>query len=87
MCHELPEQQTTKCLDREAHVIDPLLYAIFSHNCSPIHPTNTIVKFADDTTRVGLISNNYKTANREDVQHLANWCYLNNLVLNKPRNP
>lgn len=65
-------------------VLNPLLYSIFTHNCSPIHPTNIIVKFADDTTIVGLISNN-KAAYREEVKHLTNWCSHNNLNLNQTK--
>lgn len=34
--------------------------------CSPIHLTNIIVNFADDTTIVGLISNNTETVYRDD---------------------
>jgi len=36
--------------------------------------THTIVKFADDTLVIGLISNNDESAYRTDVQHLAEWC-------------
>ncbi|KAI3357041.1 hypothetical protein L3Q82_003684 [Scortum barcoo] len=51
-------------------------------DCSAIHSTNTIVKFADDTTVVGLISDNDETHYREEIQHLTQWCSTNNLVLN-----
>ena len=44
--------------------------------------SNTIVKFADDTTVVGLITNNDDTAYREEVRYLAVWCHDNNLSLN-----
>jgi hypothetical protein len=36
--------------------------------------TNSIIKFADDTTVVGLITNNDKTAYREVVRALGVWC-------------
>lgn len=36
-------------------VFSPLLFSLFTHDCSPIHPTNTIIKFADDTTMVGWL--------------------------------
>ncbi|KAI3365314.1 hypothetical protein L3Q82_010404, partial [Scortum barcoo] len=36
----------------------------------PSTSTNTIVKFADDTTIVGLISDNDETQYREEIQHL-----------------
>lgn len=62
-------------------VLSPLLFSLFTHECSPIHPTNTIVKFADDTTIVGLIRDNDESAYGE-VKHLMNWCFRNNLDLN-----
>ncbi|KAI3354717.1 hypothetical protein L3Q82_004508 [Scortum barcoo] len=51
-----------------------------------IHSTNTIVKFADDTTTVGVILDNDKTHFREEIQHLTQWCSNNNLVLNTSKN-
>ena len=42
---------------------------------------HNILKFADDTTILGLISNNDETAYRE-VRGLAAWCQDNNLSLN-----
>ena len=32
------------------------------------HDSNTIIKFADDTTVVGLITNNDETAYKEEVR-------------------
>ena len=31
-------------------VLKPLLYALFTHECKARHDSNTIIKFADDTT-------------------------------------
>lgn len=59
-------------------VLSPLLYSLFTNDCSPIHPSNTIVKFADDTTIVGLIRDNNETAYREEIQHFTEWCSQNN---------
>ncbi|KAI3354371.1 hypothetical protein L3Q82_018898, partial [Scortum barcoo] len=58
------------------------LFTLFTSDCSAIHSTNTIVKFADDTTIVGLISDNDETHYREEIQHLTQWCSNNNLILN-----
>jgi hypothetical protein len=55
-------------------VLSPLLYYLFTHDC------NTIIKFADDTTVVGLI--NDETAYRKEVRDLAGWCQNNNISLN-----
>jgi hypothetical protein len=46
------------------------------------HASNSIIKFADDTTVVGLITNNDETANREEVRAPGVWCQENNLSLN-----
>ena len=46
------------------------------------HDSNTIIKFADNTTVVGLITNNNETAYREEVRALRVWCQENNLTLN-----
>lgn len=41
-----------------------------------------IVKFADDTTLVGLISGGDESAYRAEVHGLVTWCKDNNLTLN-----
>ncbi|KAK1789992.1 hypothetical protein P4O66_002307 [Electrophorus voltai] len=46
------------------------------------HCSNLIVKFADDTVVVGLISDNDERAYLEEIKHLENWCQENNLLLN-----
>ncbi|CAL9695313.1 unnamed protein product [Knipowitschia caucasica] len=42
----------------------------------------TKIKFADDTTLIGLISNNDESAYRREVDRLVSWCSGNNLELN-----
>ena len=37
-------------------VLHPLLFFLFTHDCAATHSSNLLVKFADDTTIVGLIS-------------------------------
>jgi hypothetical protein len=39
------------------------------------HDSNTIIKFADDTTVAGRITDNDETAYREEVRNLAGWCH------------
>ena len=55
-------------------VLSPLLYSLFPHDCTARHDSNTIIKFADDTTVVGLITDNSETAWREEVRDLEVWC-------------
>ncbi|KAK3537789.1 hypothetical protein QTP70_018943, partial [Hemibagrus guttatus] len=63
-------------------VLSPLLFTLLTHDCAAMHSSNHIIKFADDMTVVGLISNNDESAYREEVQRLTAWCKANNLSLN-----
>jgi hypothetical protein len=46
------------------------------------HDSNTIIKFTDITTVVGLITDRDETTYREKARDLAVWCQDNNLSLN-----
>ncbi len=68
-----------------------LLRAAFSPNCSSLSTPMTahlkttcvkLLKFADDTTLIGLIKDGDKSAYRQEVKELSVWCILNNLELN-----
>ena len=61
-------------------VLSPLLYSLFTNDCEAKNASNSIIKFADDTTVVGLITNNDETAYREEVRGV--WCQENNLSPN-----
>lgn len=63
-------------------MLSPILYSLYTWDCSPTHPANTIIKFADDTTVVGLISNQDETTYRDEVRRLTGWCGENSLSLN-----
>ncbi len=63
-------------------VLSPLLYTLYTHDCTPTHSSNTIIKFADDTTMVGLISGGDESAYRDEVEQLSMLCIENNLALN-----
>ena len=74
-------------------VLSPLLYSLYTYDCKPTRPYqpdckpptpsgNYIIKFADDTTVVGLISEGDESAYRAEVEELSGWCTVNNLALN-----
>ena len=46
-------------------VLSPLLYSLFTHDCKAKHDSNTVIKFADNTPMVGLITDNDETAYRK----------------------
>ncbi len=63
-------------------VLSPLLYSLYTHECTATHSSNVIVKFADDTTVIDLITDNDEMAYREEVSTLTKWCQENHLSLN-----
>ncbi len=63
-------------------VLSPLLYSLYTHDCTATHSSNVIIKLADDTTVIGLITDNDETAYREEVSTLTKWCQKNHLSLN-----
>lgn len=63
-------------------VLSPILYSLYTHDCRPVHHQNNIIKFADDTTVVGLISKGDEAAYRNEILRLSEWCSANNLTLN-----
>ena len=62
-------------------VLSPLLYSLFTHDCVAMYASNSIIKFADDTTLVGFITTKDKTACSVEVRALGVWCQENNLSL------
>ncbi len=63
-------------------VLSPLLYSLYTHDCVSSHSSTSIIKFADDTVVLGLISNNDETAYLDEVERLSSWCQDNCLSLN-----
>ncbi|KAK1796449.1 hypothetical protein P4O66_009500 [Electrophorus voltai] len=66
----------------EGCILSPLLYSLYTYDCTATSSSTIIVKFADDTVVVGLISDNNERAYLEEIKHLENWCQENNLLLN-----
>jgi hypothetical protein len=66
----------------QGYVLSPLLYSLFTLNCVTAHHSNTLIKFADDTTVVCLITDDDETAYREVVSDLAVWCQETTFPIN-----
>jgi len=63
-------------------VLSPLLYSLFTYDCAATNSSNTIIKFADDTTIIGYIKNGDESAYRAEVATMTSWCQHNSLLLN-----
>ncbi|KAK3547994.1 hypothetical protein QTP70_001658 [Hemibagrus guttatus] len=56
----------------EGCVLSPLLFTLLTQDCAAMHSSNHIIKLADDTTMVDLISKN-ESAYREEPHHCLVW--------------
>ncbi len=63
-------------------VFSPLLFSLYTNDCTSKDPSVKLLKFADDTTLIGLIQDGDESAYRQEIKELAVWCSLNNLELN-----
>lgn len=66
-------------------VQDFKLYTLFTHDCVDYQNNTSIIKFADDTTVIGLITGGDRSAYRREVADLVK-CQDNNLPLNVNKN-
>ncbi len=59
-------------------VLSPLIFSLYTNDCTSKDPSFKLLKSSDDTTLIGLIQSAY----RQEAKELAFWCSLNNLKLN-----
>nr|XP_049607014.1 uncharacterized protein LOC125987015 isoform X2 [Syngnathus scovelli] len=63
-------------------VLSPLLFSLYTNDFSASDSSVKLLKYADDTTLIGLIQNGDETAYRQEVERLVHWCSQNHLDLN-----
>ncbi|KAK3507270.1 hypothetical protein QTP70_013530 [Hemibagrus guttatus] len=63
-------------------VLFPLLFSLYTNGCTSGHQSVKLLKFADDTTLISLISDGDESAYRGEIDRLVSWCSTNNLELN-----
>lgn len=60
----------------------PTAFSIYTNDCTSKDPSVKLLKYADDSTIIGLIRNHDESEHRQEVEQLAFWCGPNNVELN-----
>ncbi|KAK3535563.1 hypothetical protein QTP70_016833 [Hemibagrus guttatus] len=90
--HGLPDRQTAVGMhvsdlqhistgSPQGCVLSPLLFSLYTNGCTSGHQSVKLLKFADDTTLIGLIFDGDKSAYKGEMDRLVSWCSMNNLEL------
>ncbi|KAK1789922.1 hypothetical protein P4O66_002251 [Electrophorus voltai] len=80
VCNYVSSTLTLSTGAAQGCVLSPLLYSLYTFDCTATSSSTIIVKFADDTVVMGLSSDNDERAYLEEIKHLENWCQENNLL-------
>ncbi|XP_053709122.1 uncharacterized protein LOC128752198 [Synchiropus splendidus] len=83
MDYRLPNQLESVCAAGDDCLLRaPWLFSLYTNCCRSSHQSVKLIKFADDTTIIGLISDGDESAFRREVERLVSWCSHNNLEIN-----
>lgn len=65
------DTRTTSTGSPQGCVLSPLLLSLYTNSCTAGHLSVKLLKFADDTTLIGLISDGDESAYRSEIARLV----------------
>ncbi|KAK7907136.1 hypothetical protein WMY93_015748 [Mugilogobius chulae] len=64
-------------------VSSPILFTLYTNDCTSSHPNTLIIKFSDDTAILGLMNTNMDSAVfKSQVENFVHWCDDHHLIIN-----
>ncbi len=84
--HTLSSLKTISVGAPQGCVLSPLLYSVYTNDCVSHCNSVQIFKFADDTTLIGLITNDNESDYRREVSTLFDWSCTHNFEVECPKN-
>ena len=63
-------------------VLSPVLFTMYTNDCTSHSVLCKLIKYADDSILLGLIKSENELAYRQEIINLSHWCKNHNLLLN-----